>query len=95
MRAKGRLSGIFTKRESFRLHGVIEDRLQFRCDNVGPVGKNNVRHELQPSGAYDSLYKIIFRLHPIELIPTGLDTSTTDERNRFYAQIQKHEDQVQ
>jgi len=50
---------------------------------------------LQPSGAYDSLYKIIFRLHPIELIPTGLDTSTTDERNRFYAQIQKHEDQVQ
>src|SRR6267378_1346014 len=65
-------SGIFTKRDSFRLRGVIEDRLQFRCDSVGPVGKNHAYHELQPNGVYDSLYKIIFRLHPMELIPTGL-----------------------
>ena len=84
-----RRTGIFTKSDFLKLRGIIEDRLEFRCNHVGPGGKSNEYYELQPTGSYDAIHKIIFRLHPIELIPTGLATLTTEERTRFYAQIRK------
>jgi len=32
-------TGIYTKRDNWKLTGLIEDQLQFKCDHVGPVGK--------------------------------------------------------
>lgn len=84
-----RRTGIFTKSDFLKLSGVIEDRLPFRCNHVGPVGNTHESHRLQPTGNYESQYKLVFRLNPIELIPTGLDTLTTEDRARFYSQIRE------
>ncbi len=81
-------SGIFTKSDCLKLRGVIEDRLQFHCEHVGPIGKTHEYHELLPTGSYDSTRRIVFRLHPIELVPTGLSALTSEERRRFYNKIE-------
>jgi hypothetical protein len=35
-------TGIYTKRDSWKLTGLIEDQLQFKCDHVGPTGKRQL-----------------------------------------------------
>jgi hypothetical protein len=80
--------GIFTKSDGWKLSGVIEDRLQFRCDYVSPTPGTSSYHELTPTGGYDATHKATFRLHPINLVPVGLETLSTEERNRFYSEIQ-------
>jgi hypothetical protein len=67
--------GIFTKRDNWKVTGLIEDQLQFKCEwakrRPGLMVRCNVG------------------LHPIELVPSGWDAMTRKERNDFHKQYQQ------
>jgi hypothetical protein len=77
-------TGIYTKRDYWKLAGIIEDELQFKCDYVGPAGWS---HKSWPSG----ITKCTFDLHPIDLIPSGLDAVSRQERAALIKQAQQTE----
>jgi hypothetical protein len=74
-------TGIYTKRDYWKLTGVIEDQLQFQCDYVGPSGWSSKSWP-------DEITKCTFNLHPIELIPSGWDAMPRQERNRQMRELQ-------
>src|ERR1039458_6981152 len=65
-------SGIFTSRDTWKLRGIIEYDLEFRCENVGPCESGDLWNTSRT-----------FRLNPIYLIPSDLDAMTTEERRDF------------
>jgi hypothetical protein len=69
-------SGIYTKSDAWTLTGLIDDRLHFKCDNVGPIGK---RQHLWPG----HIIRCTFDLHPIDLIPSGWDAMSREQRKNF------------
>lgn len=75
--------GIFTKRDSWKMKGIIEYDLEFICDTVSPAG----------SGSLFGTWRM-FDLHPIYLIPSGLDAMSSRERSDYFAQIQKENNPV-
>jgi len=80
-------TGIYTKRDSWRLSGLVEDQLQFKCEHVGPVGN---RKFSWPGG----ITRCTFNLHPIDLIPTGWDSITRKARNEALAEHAKNNPQL-
>src|ERR1039457_103087 len=74
-------TGIYTKRDSWTLAGLIEDTLQFKCEHVSPIGH---RQWLWP----ENISRCTFNIHPIDLIPTGWDAATRKERKDFLEQNQ-------
>ena len=75
-------TGIFTKRDYWKLTGIIEDQLQFKCDYVGPSGWSS---KSWPG----DITKCTFDLHPIDLIPSGWDAMSRQERNLRLKQLQE------
>ena len=80
-------TGIYTKRDSWKLSGLVEDQLQFKCEHVGPVGN---RQFSWPSG----ITRCTFNMHPIDLIPTGWDSITRKARNEALAEHAKNNPQL-
>jgi hypothetical protein len=72
-------SGIYAKRDSWKLTGLIEDQLRFKCDHVGPTGKRQFSWP-------DGITRCTFKVHPIDLIPTGWDAMSRKDRNEFLKQ---------
>jgi hypothetical protein len=81
-------TGIYTKRDSWKLTGLIEDQLQFKCDHVGPTGKRQLSW---PSG----ITRCTFKLHPIDLIPAGWDAMPRNARNEFLKQQGQNNPQIE
>jgi len=75
-------TGIYTKRDYWKLTGIIEDQLQFKCDYVGPAGYSS---KSWPS----EITKCTFDLHPIDLIPSGWDAMSRQERNQHLKQLRE------
>jgi hypothetical protein len=72
-------SGIYTKRDSWTMLGVIENQLSFRCDHVGPVAPRSVSW---PPGTT----RCRFHLNPLELVPVGFDAMSRKEKREFRKQ---------
>jgi hypothetical protein len=79
-------SGVYTKRDCWKLTGTIEDELSFCCD-VGPVGYSQ---RSWPS----EITKYKFRLNPIDLVPSGLDAMSALERSALLRQAQEQDSSV-
>jgi len=75
-------TGIYTKRDYWKLTGIIEDRLQFKCDHVSPAGWSS---KSWPG----EITKCTFDLHPIDLILSGWDAMSRQERNLHLKQLQE------
>jgi len=73
-------TGIFTQKDYWKLTGVIEYDLEFKCDAVSPAG----------SGGLLGTWRM-FALHPIYLIPSGWDAMSARELSDHFAQLQKEE----
>lgn len=71
-------SGIFTKKDSWKMKGVIEYDLEFKCDTVSPAG----------SGGWFGTWRM-FGLHPIYLVPSGWEAMSSRERSDHFAHLQK------
>ncbi len=75
--APPRQTGVFTKSDYWKLIGVIEDNLQFKCDYVSGGGS-------QTSINWKTRTEVLsFHLNPIELIPSGWDALSREERERI------------
>jgi hypothetical protein len=81
-------SGVHTKRDFWRVSGVIEDHLLFRCDYVSP-GWPSSYHTPEKTTVTCSL-----DLKPIELIPSWLDRMSTQERAHWQKHALEHEGQA-
>src|ERR1035441_9315107 len=77
-------SGIFTRRDSWKLSGIIEYDLGFKCENVGPCGNGDLLNTRR-----------IFDVDPICLIPSGLDAMSERERCDFIEQAQEQGDSAE
>ena len=80
-------TGIYTKRDSWKLTGLIEDQLQFKCDHVGPTFSRNY-------SLLDGITRCTFKLHPIDLIPAGWDAMSRKARNEFLKQQAENDPQI-
>lgn len=69
-------SGVYTRRDSWKLKGVIEYDLEFKCDTVGPIGNGDILGRSRT-----------FRLHPISLSPSSWDAKSDTERAAFFEQL--------
>lgn len=78
-------AGIYTKKDSWKVTGLIEDSLQFKCENVGPIVDTQWSWQ---SGMSDRITRCIFKLHPLDLIPAGWDAATREQRKQFLQQNQ-------
>jgi hypothetical protein len=79
-------SGIYTKRDCWKLTGILEDELSFTCE-VGPVGD---RAWSWPSG----ITKCTFRVHPIYLVPSGLDAMSARDRSALLRQAEEQDNSI-
>jgi hypothetical protein len=79
-------TGIYTKKDSWKMTGLIEDQLQFKCDHVGPTGNRQLSW---PSG----ITRCKFKLHPIDLTPAGWDAMTRNDRNEILKEHAKNNPQ--
>jgi hypothetical protein len=70
--------GNYTKRDRWKLTGVLEDELRFRCD-VWPETYSN---RSWPSG----ITKYKFGVNPIYLVPSGLDAMSAQEHSALLDQ---------
>lgn len=74
-------TGIFTKKDNWRMAGLIEDALWFKCDNVHfPVNTNLTWPE--------EITRSTFDLHPIDLVPSGWAAITRAQREELVKQHQ-------
>ena len=78
---------IYTKRDSWKLTGLIEDQLQFKCDHVRPTFSRNY-------SLLDGITRCTFKLHPIDLIPAGWDAMSRKARNEFLKQQAENDPQI-
>jgi len=74
-------TGIYTKKDRWTLAGLIEDTLQFKCEHIGPIANTQW---LWPG----NITRYTFKIHPIDLIPTGWDAFSRKERKEFLEQNQ-------
>jgi hypothetical protein len=74
-------TGIYTKRDNWKLAGLIEDTLRFKCEHIHPIGS---RQWLWPG----NITRFTVDIHPIDLIPTGWDAVTRKERKEHLEQNQ-------
>lgn len=72
-------SGVFTNRDCWKVSGVIETHLHFKCDFVSPAGN---------ASWFNGVTKRMFKLHPIQLIPSGWDALSRKERSAAWAELQ-------
>lgn len=72
-------TGIYTKRDNWKLAGLIEDTLRFKCEHIHPIGS---RQWLWPG----NIIRCTVDIHPIDLIPTGWDAATRKERKEHLEQ---------
>jgi hypothetical protein len=78
-------TGIYTKKNNWKLTGLIEDSLQFKCEYAGmPINTHRPWPGITPGG----ITRCTLDLHPINLIPTGWDAMTRAERKEFLKQNQ-------
>jgi hypothetical protein len=68
-------SGIYTRRDAWKITGTIEDHLRFKCDHVGPAGN---------SKWFNGRTRLTLRLNPIDLVPSGFESLTREERAVFW-----------
>lgn len=73
-------TGIFTRRDCWKLSGLIESHLRFRCDFVGPVGDESW---------FNGVTKRTFKIRPIELVPSGWDSLSREDRARLLTATQE------
>ena len=74
-------TGIYTMRDNWKLAGLIEDTLRFKCEHLHPIGS---RQWLWPG----NITRCTVDIHPIDLIPTGWDAATRKERKEHLEQNQ-------
>ena len=72
-------TGVYTKRDNWKLAGLIEDTLRFKCEHIHPIGS---RQWLWPG----NITRCTIDIHPIDLIPTGWEAGTRKERKEFLEQ---------
>jgi hypothetical protein len=70
-------AGVYTKSDLWKLRGVIEDSLGFKCDFVGEGGRSS----FESWGVHK--VTLTFDLNPIDLIIVGWDAMSRDERSRL------------
>lgn len=75
--------GVFTKSDYWKLSGLIEDCLPFTCDYVSN-GKESFF-----SGSGVRKVTLTFDLNPIDLVPTGWDAMTREERAHAWNEIHR------
>ena len=73
-------TGIFTARDFWKLSGLIEDHLRFECKRVARYAKTQT---------FNGVTTLTFGLRPLDLIPSGWDALSNDERNRYVEQRRK------
>ena len=73
-------SGAYTKRDCWKLAGILEDELRFGCD-VAPA---DYSERSWPSG----FTKYRFNVNPICLVPSGIDAMSSRERSALFRQIE-------
>jgi hypothetical protein len=78
-------TGIYTKKDSWKITGLIEDTLRFKCENVGPIASTQLAWQ---SGMPNRITRCTFTLHPMDLIPAGWDAATREQRKGFLEQNQ-------
>ena len=83
-----RRSGVFTKSDYWKLSGIIEDCLRFRCDYVGSGGQQGF------IGGETHKVTLTFDLNPIELIPSGWDAMSREERARIDEELRQRNDKT-
>lgn len=74
------VGGVFTKRDCWQLSGVIETHLPFKCEFVSPGGNESW---------FNGVTKRMFKLHPIQLVPSGWDALSRKERADAWAKLQQ------
>ncbi|MCX6900282.1 MAG: hypothetical protein NT105_16495 [Verrucomicrobia bacterium] len=74
-------AGIYTRKDFWKLRGVIEDHLEFKCDSAGP----------HPFGwklaGGRKTFSAKLNLHPIELIPDAFESMSSGERAALFHQL--------
>lgn len=81
--APSRETGVFTVSDYWKVSGVIEDTLQFKCDYVSCAGP-------QISIEWKTRKEVLsFDLNPIELIPSGWDALSPEEHNRIKEELRQ------
>jgi len=75
-------TGVYTKSEKWKISGVIEDLIPFKCDNI--VGGDYSFHS---DWDIRQMVTIQFDLNPLELISTGTDKYSAAELSEIQAQI--------
>lgn len=76
-------SGVFTKSDYWKLSGIIEDCLRFRCDYVRGGGQQVFM------GGGTHKVTLRFDLNPIELVPSGWDAMSREERARIQEELRQ------
>jgi len=77
--------GVFTPRDNWKVSGLIEDSLEFKCEHASqPTNTQWSWPSTNPSGTT----RCTFDLHPINLIPSGWDAATREQRKDFLKQNQ-------
>src|ERR1035441_3555401 len=74
--------GVYSAKDYWQLTGIIEDQLPFKCDQVGPIGNRQFSWP-------DGIVRCTIRLHPVELISTGWDAMSHEERMRIREELLK------
>lgn len=69
---------VITKKDFWRMSGVIADGLPFRCDNVSPGGTMRIAN---------GILSITRRLHPIELVIEPLNSPKAKRRRRVHERL--------
>ena len=68
-------TGVWTQSDFWKLRGVVEDSLGFKCDYLGAGGMSR----FESWGVHK--VTLTFRLNPIDLLIVGWDAMTGDERS--------------
>lgn len=71
-------TGIYTKRDNWKMTGLIEDQLKFKCDQFHPL----------LGGGLFPIKKFAVNFRPIDLIPSGWDAMSRAERAAFVKEHQ-------
>jgi hypothetical protein len=78
-------TGIYTKKDNWKVTGLIEDSLRFKCEHAGmPIHTQ----WSWPGTAQGGITRCTLGIHPIDLVPTGWDAMTRAERKEFLEQNQ-------
>ena len=71
-------TGIYTKKDNWKMTGLIEDQLKFKCDQFRPF----------LGGGLFPIKRFAVKFRPIDLIPSGWDAISRAERTAFVKEHQ-------